>query len=61
MVNARQATFLLGSKVTLCCEPSALCFASEEDALHFQLGFGGQVCTLEQAGSELQKLMRLNS
>jgi hypothetical protein len=61
MVNARQATFLLGSKVTWCCEPSALCFTSEEDASHFQLGFGGQVCTLEQAVSELQRMMRFNS
>lgn len=61
MVNARQATFLLGSKVTLCCEPSALCFSSEEDAHNFQLGFGGQVCTLEQAISELQKLMRFDA
>ena len=61
MVNARQATFLLGSKVTLCCEPSALCFAAEEDALHFQLGFGGQVCSLDLAKSELLKLMRFDS
>ncbi len=61
MVNARQATFLLGSRVTLCCEPSALCFASEEDARNFQLGFGGQVCSLEPAISALQKLMRFDA
>jgi hypothetical protein len=61
MVNASQATFLLGSKVTLCCEPSALCFAAEEDARRFQAGFGGEVCTLEQAVSAMQKMMRLGS
>lgn len=60
MVNARQATFLLGSKVSLCCDPSALCFASDEDARSFQQGFGGQICSLEQAIVQVQKLMQLN-
>ena len=59
MVNVRQATFLLGSSVDLCCAPSVLCFASETDARRFQLGFGGQLYTLEQATAQLNTLMAL--
>ncbi|MCB8918016.1 MAG: DeoR family transcriptional regulator [Ardenticatenaceae bacterium] len=43
MVNARQAFFVIGSDVQLCCIPSTLCFASQTDAQKFQRGFGGQV------------------
>jgi hypothetical protein len=60
MVNARQATFLFGSSVDLCCAPSVLCFASEADAQRFQAGFGGQVFTLEQAVVELNRVMSLS-
>ncbi len=59
MVNARQATFLFESAVNLCCEPSVICFANEDQALKFQAGFGGQVYTLEGALIQLKKLMEL--
>jgi len=61
MVNVRQAAFLVGSRVNLCCDPSVLCFANEVDAASFQSGFGGQVCSLEQAIVQLQALMRLKA
>lgn len=61
MVNVRQAAFLVGSRVNLCCDPSVLCFANEEDANSFQSGFGGQVCALDQAVFHLQTLMRLKA
>ena len=60
MVNARRAGYLLESKVSLCCEPSVLCFSNIEEARQFQLGFGGEVCTLEQAGDRLAALMALD-
>jgi hypothetical protein len=59
MVNARQASFLLESSVSLCCEPSVLCFASEDEAQHFQQGFGGKIYTLEQAAQRVNQLMTL--
>jgi len=59
MVNVRQATFLFGSSVDLCCAPSVLCFASETDARRFQRGFGGRLYTLEQATAQLNALMAL--
>lgn len=49
IINVREAIFLLGSSVSLCCQPSVLCFASGEDARKFQLGFGGKPCDLAQA------------
>jgi DeoR family transcriptional regulator, copper-sensing transcriptional repressor len=61
MVNVRQAVFLLGSRVNLCCDPSVLCFASQEDARAFQGGFGGQVCLLGEAIERLKNLMRLDA
>ena len=59
LVNARQAFFLFGSRVSLCCEPSVLCFASEEDAYSFQLGFGGEVLDLPRALVRMQELIHL--
>lgn len=41
MTNVLQATFVLESRIVLCCAPSVLCFASQEDAASFQVGFGG--------------------
>lgn len=61
LVNARQAFFLIGSRVSLCCEPSVLCFANEEDALGFQAGFGGEVCDLPQALTRLKDMVHLGS
>ena len=49
MVNAHQATFVVGSEVTLCCVPGVLCFASRSDAERFQRGFGGKL--LDFAGA----------
>ncbi len=59
MVNARQAVYVLGSSVSLCCEPSVLCFSNEGEANLFQKGFGGKLCTMPEAITELQGLMRL--
>jgi len=59
MINVRQATFLFGSSIDLCCVPSVLCFANETDAQRFQTGFGGQLYTLEQATAQLAMLMAL--
>ena len=60
MVNARRAGYLVDSKVSLCCEPSVLCFSTLEEARQFQLGFGGEVCTLDQAAARLAALMTLD-
>lgn len=43
IVNVKQAYFVLESRISICCEPSVLAFASERDARDFQKGFGGQV------------------
>ena len=59
MINATQAFYLLGSTVSLCCGPTVLAFASEEEARRFQLGFGGSVYTMEAAIEQLKVLMKL--
>jgi len=59
MVNVKQAVFLLNCSVGLCCEPPALCFASREDALNFQKGFGGQVGSLEDALAWVHDAMQI--
>lgn len=48
MVNVLQATYLLGSRVGICCVPSILTFASLQDAMDFQRGFGGIVMSFEE-------------
>lgn len=49
MVNAGDATYLIDSAVVVCCSPSVLCFAGEQDARRFQQGFGGSVLDFESA------------
>jgi DNA-binding Lrp family transcriptional regulator len=60
MHNVRQAVYLLNSEVQICCSPSLLCFASDEDAGRFQTGFGGQVLNFEQAMHRLNHMMSLH-
>lgn len=52
-ISAQQGIYLLDSSVTVCCKPSALCFASRDDAARFQKGFGGTVMTFAEAQSHL--------
>jgi DeoR family transcriptional regulator, copper-sensing transcriptional repressor len=53
VVNARTASYLVNSDITLCCQPNYLCFASAQDALKFQNGFGGQILSFEEARTTL--------
>lgn len=53
MVNSSQASYLLGCEINLCCVPAVLCFASEADALRFQIGFGGTVMNFAEAQNHL--------
>ena len=43
MVDVQRAGYLVGSRVTLCCEPGILCFLGLDEAHAFRLGFGGLV------------------
>jgi hypothetical protein len=49
MNNVLQAFYVIESRVMLCCSPSVICFANHEDALSFQVGFGGQVAPYPEA------------
>jgi hypothetical protein len=53
VVNARTAFYLVQSDITLCCQPSYLCFASADDAGKFQMGFGGQLMSFDEARATL--------
>jgi DeoR family transcriptional regulator, copper-sensing transcriptional repressor len=49
MVSAKQAVYLIGCDLNICCVPSILSFGSQADAEKFQKGFGGSLVTMEQA------------
>ncbi len=49
MTNVLQATYVIESRVLLCCAPSVLCFSMVEDAVSFQAGFGGQIASYTEA------------
>ena len=55
MVNIHQAGYLVGSRVTLCCEPSVLCFVDLDEARAFRLGFGGNVFDYAGLRQRLQR------
>jgi len=61
MINARQATYLVESMVSPCCEPSVLCFASDDEARRFQLGYGGIICTFNEARTRISNMMSLGT
>jgi len=60
MISAGDASYLVGSEVSLCCEPGILAFASQEDAARFQLGFGGEVMDLMQVRHRLHHKMAVS-
>lgn len=56
MVNAFQATYVIGSEITLCCAPSTLCFAARADAERYSAAFGGDVFDFEAATSAMARM-----
>jgi hypothetical protein len=57
MVSASNATYVVGSAVTLCCEPGVLAFATLQDAERFRCGFGGETLDLTQTQAYLRNQM----
>lgn len=60
MINVREAVFLVAPDITLCCTPSVLSFASQEEGERFQRGFGGQLMNLVEAQAFLHEHMTLH-
>jgi len=54
------STFLMGSVVAPCCQPSILTFENEEMARRFQDGFGGRLGKLQEALEFLQHELNVN-
>jgi hypothetical protein len=52
-LDGRHATYVIGSRINLCCWPSVLVFGEAVDAASFQRGFGGQVATFAAAYAAL--------
>ncbi len=55
------AWYVVGSSATPCCFPSAIAFASKEDAEKFAKGFGGVVLDFEGAVDSIIHLMKRGS
>jgi nitrous oxide reductase accessory protein NosL len=49
---------VVGSTALPCCSPSAIAFASKEDAEKFAKGFGGVVLNFEKAVEGIEQLMK---
>jgi len=54
-VDARDAIYLVASRVPTCCAPSIISFANVNDARGFQLGFGGTLMSLIELQAYLQQ------
>ena len=59
LLNARQAWYVLGSQVSLCCSPSVLSFLQRETAERFSRGFGGDVIDFASAQTKIKEMMAL--
>ena len=53
-LDVQDATYLLESRVDLCCYPSILSFVNVEEATSFQRGFGGTVLNYADLQSHLE-------
>lgn len=58
-VNVKDAAFLAGGEINLCCTPSILCLDQVKDAVRLQAGFGGQVLTFPQAVEFVRQAMQV--
>ncbi|WP_204414867.1 DeoR family transcriptional regulator [Bacillus tianshenii] len=57
-ISARMAYFLMHADINLnCCEPQVLIFDSKKQAEQFQLGFGGEIYSFEDAIKAIQNEM----
>jgi DNA-binding Lrp family transcriptional regulator len=59
MVNVREASYLVESRLPACCEPGILVLANAEDAAALVCGFGGTVMDYKQVHEFLQARMAL--
>ncbi len=59
-VNGVSAFYVVGSKATPCCAPSAIVFENKEDAYRFYRGFGGRLCTFKEAMDCLKESLKVN-
>jgi hypothetical protein len=59
LLNARQAWYVLGSDISLCCSPSVLGFLRRDYAERFTQGFGGEVMDFTSAQIKIGNLMTL--
>lgn len=57
-ISAKMAVFLIGAELNLnCCQPQVITFDSSQQAKQFQAGFGGRLCSFEEAIQVIQTLM----
>ena len=59
-VNAKDAVYLAGSAINICCSPSVLCLDRAEDAVRLQAGFGGQILAFPQAVEFIRRAMQMD-
>ncbi|PYZ98935.1 hypothetical protein CR205_10300 [Alteribacter lacisalsi] len=60
-ISAKMAYFLIGADpVMQCCQPQVIPFASKDQAVKFQKGFGGSLYTLAEAIDELNSQMNVS-
>lgn len=49
IVNGRNATYLAGPEIAICCTPTVLAFEDAHNAQRFRAGFGGDILDLDEA------------
>ncbi len=57
IVDARDATYLVDSRVSACCSPSIISLINADDARSLQPGFGGAVMSFDELQAYLRQKM----
>lgn len=58
MIDAKQAYYVAGNDLILCCVPSTVSFKSKADATEFQEQHGGEILTFQEAMGNIEKIMK---
>ncbi len=56
ILSATHAVYLVESELITCCVPSVLSFGSPQEAEKFRMGFGGRLCSMQEAIDFLQQV-----
>lgn len=58
LIDAKQAFYVAGNDLVVCCIPSTITFEKKQDAVDFQKQHSGEILTFDDAMNNINKIMK---